>query len=131
MYDPQLKQQDKQWLRHGEPRPQKPRREITTGKIMIITFFDTRGLIYYEYVQRPMTVNQRVFWDIFTRFHEAYLRRRPNCSVRGRRFIHMDNASPHTADLTVQLIRRLGWTRLPHPPTVQTLPPMIFGCFQD
>lgn len=128
LYDPQLKQQDKEWLRSGEPRPQKLCREIATGKIMIITFFDAHGLIYYEYVQRPQTVNQKVFRDIFTRFHEAYLHRRPNCAVRGRRFIHMDNASPHTTDLTVQLIRRLGWTCLPHHPTAWTWHQTISGC---
>ncbi len=58
VYDPHLKNQSLTWLRKGEARPQKPRKGIATAKVMIITFFDSKGLIYFEYVQRPNTVNQ-------------------------------------------------------------------------
>ncbi len=115
VWDPQFRQQAMEWLRPGEQRPQQPRREIATAKIMLVSFFDARGLIYYEYVQRPLTVNQHVFRAIFGHFHQAFLHRRPHSAVRGRRFIHMDNAPAHTANLTRALIQQLGWTQLPHP----------------
>ncbi len=115
IYDPELKVQSKTWLRQGEPRPQKALRGLGTGKVMIVTFFDVARLIDYEFVQRPLTVNQRVFQAILTRFTEAFHRRRPRSSVNGRHFIHMDNTSPHTATDTLTLLHQLGWSRLPHP----------------
>ncbi len=45
VYDPCSKEKSKEWLRAGKPRPQKPRREMATAKVMIITFFDSKGLI--------------------------------------------------------------------------------------
>ncbi len=129
VYDPQFKQQSKKWLRAGEPRPPQVRKEMATAKIMVVTFFDARGLIYYEYVQHPLTVNQHVFRAIFTRFHQAYMRRRPNSAIRGRHFIHIDNATPHTAILTRALINQLGWTQLPHPPYSPDLAPNDFWLY--
>ncbi len=126
VYDPQLKDQSLTWLRKGEARPQKPKRGIATAKVMIVTFFDSKGLIYFEYVQRPNTVNQIYFRQILTRFTAAYHRRRPRSSVGGRHFIHMDNAPAHNATLTLALTRQLGWRRVPQPPCSPDLAPNDF-----
>ncbi len=115
-YDPETKEQSCEWLRSMEAHPQKPRRNIGTSKVMLVSFFDAKGLIYREFVRRPVTVNQIVFRQIFTRFDIAFQNRRgPRGQVRGRMFIHMDNALAHTAALTVQHLTNLGWTALPHP----------------
>ncbi len=116
MYDPETKEQSKEWLRRHESRPQKPQRTLATGKVMVVTFFDSLGLIYREFVHRPVTINQIVFRQIITRFDIACQNRRPRGTVRGRRFIHMDNTSSHTAGLTLQHLRNLGWTVIPQPP---------------
>ena len=50
LYDPETKEQSKEWLRSCENRPQKARRTIGTGKVMAVTFFDSKGLIYLEFV---------------------------------------------------------------------------------
>ncbi len=113
----------------GEPRPQTPRRTLATAKVMILTFFDSRGMIYYEYVQRPQTVNQHVFRNIFRRFNAAYERRRPRCRVHGHKFIHLDNAPTHNAHLTLTLIEQLGWTRLPQPSYSPDLSPCDFWLY--
>ncbi len=96
---------------------------------MILTFFDSKGLIYYEFVQRPQTVNQQLFRAVFRRFDLAHARRRPHTSVRGRKFIHMDNAPSHNATLTINLIRQLSWTRLPHPAYSPDLAPSDFWLY--
>ncbi len=130
MYDPQFREQAKEWLRPGEPRPQQAHREIATGKVMIVTFFDARGLIYFEYIQRPLTCNQHVFRAVLIRFHEAYMRRRPHSSIRGRRFLHMDNAPPppiQPFSLDASSINWGGHRSLIHP-TVRIWLRMTFGC---
>ncbi len=129
VYDPETKQQSMEWLRVGEQRPQKVRRGIGTGKVMLVSFFDSRGMVYYEFVQRPLTMNQQVWRAIFTRFHHAHLRRRPHQTVHGRRFIHMDNAPAHNAFLSLALVRGLGWTRLLHPAYSPDLAPNDFWLY--
>ncbi len=113
-----------------EPRPQKAHQTLATGKVMAVTFFDSLGLVYREFVRRPQTVNQILFRQILTRFDIAFQNRRPGRTARRRMFIHMDNASSHTAILTLQHLRNLGWTVLPHPPTCLIWRRMIFGCIR-
>ncbi len=126
VWDPDKRLHCMEWLRPGEPRSQTPRQTLATAKVMILTFFDSKGLVYYEFVQCPQTVNQQVFRAIFRRFDAAHARRRPHSSVRGRKFIHLDNAPAHNANLTVALIQQLGWTCLPHPAYSPDLAPNDF-----
>ncbi len=129
VYDPAMRIQNKEWLRKGEARPQVPRRTLATGKIMIVSFYDSKGMVYYEYVQRPQTVNQQVFRAIFRRFDAAHQCRRPNSTMRGRKFLHMDNAPAHNATLTLALVEQLGWTRLPQPSYSPDLTPSDFWLY--
>ncbi len=115
IYDPNMRIQCKEWQRKDEDRPQVAHKGLYQSKVMIISFFDSKGLVYYEFIQKPLTVNQQVFQVILCCFHAVYQRRRPHSSVRGRHFIHFDNAPAHTADNTLILLRNLGWSRLPHP----------------
>ncbi len=128
-YDPESKEQSREWLRPHENRPQKPQRTLATGKIMLVSFFDSAGLIYHEYVRRPVTITQLVFRQIITRFDIACQNRRPRGMVRGRHFIHMDNAPSHTAALTLTHLHNLGWTVLPHPAYSPDLAPSDFWFF--
>ncbi len=129
VYDPETKLQSKEWLRKGEPRPQKPRRTLATGKIMVVTFFDAKGMVYFEFVQRPLTINQEVYRAIFRRFDATHTLKRPNSLVNGHKFVHMDNAPAHNATLTLDLIRDLGWTRLPQPACSPDLAPNDFWLY--
>ena len=129
VWDPNTRNQSKEWLRRGEPVAQVPRRTIATAKIMLVSFYDAKGMIYYEYVQRPQTLNQETFRAIFRRFDAAHHRRHPHSTVRGCRFLYFDNAPPHKATLTLALIQQLGWTRLPHPPYSPDLAPSDFWLF--
>ncbi len=129
IYDPHLKIQPREWLRPDEPRPQKARRNQYGAKVMLVSFFDSRGMIYYEYVQHPQTVNQTVFQAILRRFDAVHARRRPRAVVNGHKLIHMDNAPAHNAGYTLTLLRMLGWSRVPHLPYSPDLSPCDFWLF--
>lgn len=130
VYDPAMRLQNQHWLRKEEPRPQVPRQTLATGKVILVSFYDSRGMVYYEYVQHPLTVNQQVFCAIFRRFDATHQCRRPNSRVRGCKFLHMDNAPMHNATLTLALVEQLGWTRLPQPSYSPDLAPSDFWLFQ-
>ncbi len=128
-WDPSMRVHNKEWLRPGEPKPMVPRRTLATAKVMLVSFYDSKGMVYYEYVQRPQTVNQQVFRAIFRRFDAAHNRRRPHSTVQGRKFLHMDNAPTHKATLTLALTQQLGWSRLPQPACSPDLAPSDFWLF--
>ncbi len=125
-WDPDTKEHSREWLRRLEPCPQIPRRTIGIQKVMLVTFFDSKGLVYREFVRRPRTVNQITFRQIITRFDIAFQNRHPYRSVGGCHFIHMDNVPAHIAGLTRQHLTNLGWTVLPHPACSPDLAPNDF-----
>ncbi len=128
-YDPESKEQSWEWLQSNENRPQKACRTLATGKVMLVSFFDCEGLIYCEFMRQPRTITQLVFRQIITRFDIACENHRPRGTVRGWRFLHMDNAPTHTAALTLQHLHNLGWTVLPHPAYSPDLAPSDFWFF--
>ncbi len=131
LWDPESKEHSREWLRQMEPRPQKLQRTLATGKVMLVSFFDSTGLVYREFVRRPATVNQLWFCQIITRFDIAHKNRQPGGrgSTRGRWFLHMDNTPSHTAALTLTHLQNLGWTMLPHPAYSPDLAPSDFWFF--
>ncbi|UYV63528.1 MVP [Cordylochernes scorpioides] len=48
-YDPETKRQSSQWLEPGEPRFKKSRMIKSKFKCFLITFFDVKGLVHYEF----------------------------------------------------------------------------------
>ncbi|UYV76353.1 hypothetical protein LAZ67_14000141 [Cordylochernes scorpioides] len=51
-YDTETKRQSSQWLEPGEPRFKKARMIKSKLKCLLITFFDVKGLVHYEFLQR-------------------------------------------------------------------------------
>ncbi len=120
-YDPLSRAQSSEWLSAGDPRPQIPRRGRAVGKMLLVSFFDWRGMLYYELL-RNQTMNTTVFLQILTRLQAAINVRRP----RRRLQLHMDNASPHNARDTKMRLLLTGLRRVPQPPCSPDLAPNDF-----
>ncbi|UYV64715.1 hypothetical protein LAZ67_3001738 [Cordylochernes scorpioides] len=58
-YDPETKRHPSQWLEHGEPRFKKARIFKSKLKCLLITFFDVKGLVQYEFVPEDMRIKVR------------------------------------------------------------------------
>ena len=69
-YDPETRRQSSQWLAPGGLCTTKPRRARVTGKVMLITFFDHRGMIHCEML-RNQTMTAAVFIRILGNLHQA------------------------------------------------------------
>ncbi len=91
---------------------------------MLISFFDWKGVVHREFL-RNRTVTAELFVQMLSRLHEAMKRKRP----RVKYMLHMDNASPHTADLTLIRLLMTGVRTIPHPPYSPDLAPSDFWFF--
>lgn len=83
-------------------------------------------MIHHEYA-RGMTVNSLLFVQILSRFQAALRRVRPR-NYR-RYFLHMDNASSHTARITRLRLLFTGMRTLIHPPYSPDLSPCDFWLY--
>ncbi len=121
VYDPELKCKSSEWLRKEDPRPTIPCRAPGTKKCMLVSFFDWKGLVHYEFVQ-GCTIDSPFFIQILSRMQQAMT----NKGRRGSYWLHMDNASPHTARPTKLHLLLKGIKTLPHTPSSPDLSPNDF-----
>ena len=57
-YDPETKRQSMRWKTAVSPRPKKAHMSKSKIKVMLIAFFDQKGLAHHEFVPEGETVNQ-------------------------------------------------------------------------
>ncbi len=130
VYDPLTKAKNMQWLAPGEDRGQVARRSRSSKKVMVVPFFDAKGVVHVEYVFNG-TVNRHIFKAMVERAWES-VRIRRGLGVWRRRDqykLHMDNAGPHRADIVRNALRNCGWNLLPHPAYSPDLSPCDFFLF--
>jgi [histone H3]-lysine36 N-dimethyltransferase SETMAR len=95
-HTPETKQQSKQWLKKGEPGPVKAKVQASRTRMMVMAFFDSKGLIYTHYVPKGTSVNANYIVGVLGRFLKALKQKRPIMAAADWWF-HWDNAPVHTA----------------------------------
>ena len=70
-YDPETKRQSEEWHTKSSPRPKKACMSRSRVKTMIIVFFDSRGIVYKEFVPPGQTVNHAFYKDVLERLGSA------------------------------------------------------------
>ncbi len=89
------------WMERGGPRPKKPCEIQSQTKTMMTLFFDWQGVVFIDFLPRGEKVTKEHYVATLSGLKEA-LRRKCLDLWKDRNFwLHHDNASPHTADLTV------------------------------
>ncbi len=124
------KQENMQWLSAEENRPQVARRPRNCKKLMVIPFFDRRGLLHVEFYQNQ-TINQTLFRLLLEEVWEHVRVQWGNYLWwnRHKYLLHMDNAPAHSGDMVKWCMENLEWRRLPHPPYSPDLSPCDFFLF--
>ena len=126
-YEPELKRQSAEWRRPGSPRPIKFRQKPSSVKLMLISAYDTSGIILSHFVPPGETVTA-AYYSNYLKVHlrQAIRKKRDNLQIP---LILHDNAAAHRAYLTQETLRHLGWESLPHPPYSPDLSPPDFDLF--
>ena len=66
-YDQETKRQSLQWKSPTSPRPKKARKSKSKFKVMLIAFFDVRGIVHTEFMPQGHTINQHIYRDVLRR----------------------------------------------------------------
>ena len=99
----------------------------STGKGMM-TFFDCRGLLLVDFLERGPTINAKRYADALQKLRRTIKSKRPGMLSDGIILLH-DNARPHTAYLVRDRLQRFGWETLQHPPYSPDLSPHDYHIF--
>ena len=74
---PEIRQQSKQWVSAGEPAPKKAKVSLSANKIMVTVFWDTRGIIHIDNLQKGKTINGGYYANLLDRFNEDLKKNEP------------------------------------------------------
>lgn len=121
----------RQWLSRGsKPIPQ-PRSGLHPKKILLCVWWDLKGIVYYELMGDNQTITSEVYCQQLTRLKAVLQEKRPSLINRKGVILHHDNARPHTARATKNLIEEFGWEVMHHPPYSPDLAPTDFHLFRS
>jgi len=102
---------------------------LTANKVMLSVWWDWKGIIHYELLQRGETINLVLYCAQFDHLNEEFYKERPELGNREGAVFHHDNAQPHTSLVTRNKLTSLGWEILMHPPYSPDLAPLTTICF--
>ena len=105
-----------QWKTAESPRPKKARMSKSKIKVMLIAFFDRKGLVHHEFVPEGETVNQYFYKQVIIRLHDRVRRTRRALWSDKSWLLHHDNALAHSAVSARQLLVKKQIAALDHPP---------------
>jgi histone-lysine N-methyltransferase SETMAR len=127
-HTPETKQQSKQWVKKGSNPPIKAKVVGSGKKVMLIAFFDFKGMIYTHYVPQGRNINSEYYIDVLSTFLKHLRQKRPEKLRQGWR-LHQDNARPHTSKITMKFLEAKGIETLFHAPYSPDLAPCDFWLF--
>lgn len=129
-YTPEMKEQSKQWTSSGEHAPKKAKTVPSAGKVMATVFWDSKGIIFIDYLEKGRTITGQYYAQLLDRFDDALKRKRPHL-IKKKVLFHHDNAPAHSSHVATAKLVELGYELLPHPPYSPDLAPCDFFLFPN
>ncbi|XP_023228571.1 histone-lysine N-methyltransferase SETMAR-like [Centruroides sculpturatus] len=125
---PESKQQSMEWRHSSSPRKVKFKQTISAQKIMCTVFWDRYGVLLVDFLPHRETINSAAYCETLKKLRRAIQNKRRGLLSKGVVLLH-DNARPHTANQTQDLITSFGWEQLDHPPYSPDLAPSDYHLF--
>lgn len=126
--NPETKRQSMQWMHSTSPKPKKFKQTFSGRKLMATVFWDHKGVLLIEFLPRGRTITSLVYCETLKKLRRAIQNKRRGLLSSGIVFLH-DNARPHTATATREIIEKFKWEIFDHPPYSPDLAPSDFHLF--
>jgi hypothetical protein len=117
------------WISSLENAPDVPNRTIATGKDMVTVFWNPDGFHVVTILPKGASFNTAWFTDgNLVPLRDQFF---PGGRRPGQRklMVHVDNASPHTGQMTRNFFMNNGFRKLAHPPHSPDITPSEFCLF--
>ena len=120
-----------QWLSVGETSRATPKSNIHGKKVLLCIWWHCTGIVYMELLEPGQTITAERYCQQLQRLAEAACAKFPALANRKGILLQQDNARPHSAKITQQKIRELGWEVLPHPTYSPDVAPSDYYLFRS
>jgi hypothetical protein len=130
-YDPEAKHKSMEWRSKNSPRPKKPQMSKSNNKTMLISFFNIRGTVHFEFVPEGTNVNQIFYVEVLKRLIDATRRKCgelwKDCSL----ILHITTCQ-HILQFRYQgVLAGKGISTMDHPSHFLTWFQLTSVCFQN
>jgi hypothetical protein len=71
--------------------------------MLIVFFFNVKGIVHHEFVPPNITVNSDLYCDILRSLRENAQRKRPNLWHNNNWLLHHNNVPAHTSLKTIEV----------------------------
>jgi hypothetical protein len=61
MYDPETKEQSKEWRYSGSPRPEKFKTQKSSSELLVSVFCDEDGILLVDYLEKGATITAKPY----------------------------------------------------------------------
>ena len=95
---------------------------------MATVFWDRKGILRIDFLERGLTINADAYCETVRKLRWAIQNKRRGMLSSGIVLLH-DNARPHTAARTAQLLQQFRWEVFDHPPYSPDLAPSDYHLF--
>lgn len=129
-FTPESNRQSAEWKASDESRPLRPKTQQSAGKVMASVFWDSKGIIFIDYLEHGKTINSDYYIGLLERLKAEVAVKRKHLA-RKKILFHQDNAPCHKSFKTMEKICELGFELLPHPPYSPDLAPSDYWLFSD
>jgi len=128
-YEPETKRQSAEWRAPDEGTPKKSRLVKSKVKVMLICFYDSKGIIHKEFVPPGQTVTGEFYLGVMKRLLARIRRIRPEYREIGSWSLLHDNAPSHRSRLVTEFLVKNHVIPLHHSPYSPDLAPCDFYLF--
>jgi transposase len=97
--------------------------------MLMVFFFDWKGIFHHEFVPRGETVNKEFYVKVMKRLREAVQRKRTEAWTNKTWMLHHDNAPPRVSLLIREFLAKQETIVMPQPPYSPDLAPVDFFLF--
>ncbi|XP_071081533.1 histone-lysine N-methyltransferase SETMAR-like [Haliotis cracherodii] len=122
-FEPESKQQSKQWKHVTSPTPKK-----AAGKVMASVFWDSEGVIMVDWLPKGRSVTGAYYVELLRQLREQIKVTRRGKLTKGVLY-HHDNAPAHTTLIAMAKIHECSFELLQHPPYSPDLAPSDYHLF--
>lgn len=81
-FTPETKSQSKQWTAKDEPAPKKAKTVSSAGKVMATVFWDSRGVIFVDYLEKGKTITGTYYSSLLDKLKAEISKKRPHLKKR-------------------------------------------------
>ena len=124
------KRQSMQWKHPGSPPPKKAKVVSSAGKVMASVFWDAKGIIFIDYLQKGRRINEEYYADLLKQLRKAIKAKRPGKLTKMVLF-HQVNALAHKSVVAMAAVHDCGFTLVDHPPYSPDLAPSDYFLFPN